>query len=93
MDLADQLTSGGKDEGGGIGLASAAVRHVGGVVGWGRLGTCGEGGGENREEEATSFTGTSLGTGHQVTLVGDDGDGVLLDGGRVGVVGELDVLD
>lgn len=48
---------------------------------------------QNREEETTSLSGTSLGAGHQIAAVHDNGDGVLLDGGGSLVVGELDVLD
>lgn len=46
---------------------------------------------KDREEETTSFTRTSLGTGHQITATRDNGNGVLLD--RCGdlVVSELDV--
>jgi hypothetical protein len=48
---------------------------------------------ENREEETTSLSRTSLGTSHQITVVANNGDGVLLDGGRLGVLGELNVLE
>jgi len=46
---------------------------------------------EDREEETTSLSGTSLGTSHEITAAHNDGDGVLLDGGGDLVVGHLDV--
>jgi len=48
---------------------------------------------EDGEEETTSLSGTSLGTSHQITATHDDGDRVLLDGGRDLVARELDVGD
>jgi hypothetical protein len=49
--------------------------------------------GENGEQETTSFSGTSLGTGHQVAATHNNRDGVLLDWRWNLVVGKLDIFD
>ena len=49
--------------------------------------------GENREQETTSLSGTSLSTSHQVTAAHDDGNRVLLNWGRDLIMSEFDVLD
>jgi hypothetical protein len=95
VDLGDELSSGSEDEGSRVGL-SARVSGVGVASVGGRrgsLGTGGEGGGEDGEEETAGLSRTGLGAGHEVSTTGDDGDGVLLDGGRGGVSGRVDVLD
>ena len=92
-DLGDEFTGGGQNEGGGVGLALAAVAELTGSLGGGLGGAVLEGLGQDGEEETTGLTGTGLGTGHQVATVHDDGDGVLLDGGGGLVAGELDVGD
>lgn len=88
-DLRSQLAGGGENEGGGVGLAGAT--HTGALGE--RSGATLKELGENGEEETTSLSGTSLGTSHQVTVVTDNGDGVLLHGSRLGVLGELNVLE
>jgi hypothetical protein len=88
-DLRGQLTGRGKNQGRGVGLAGAAST---GLLGEGSRSTLEELR-ENGEEETTSLSGTSLGTSHQITIVADNGDGVLLDGGRLNVLGELNVLE
>ena len=59
VDLADQLTGGGKDQGGGVGLTGAIVGWTAGI-GRGKTGTLGEGSRKDGEEEATGFAGASL---------------------------------
>ena len=88
-DLGSKLSGWSHDDSGWVGLSLVGVAAV--VWGWG--GTVLEGLGEDWEEETTSLTGTGLGTGHEVSAGGDDGDGVLLDGGRLGEAGELDILE
>lgn len=92
VDLRDELTGRGEDEGSRVGLAGATVAATVVLLDGSRAGSLLERRREDREEESSRLAGTSLGTGHQVTATGDDRDGVLLDGrGRL-VVGELDVL-
>jgi hypothetical protein len=94
-DLRDQLTSGSKDEGGGVSLALAAVAELTTTTTLDRGGrrTVLEGLRKDGEKETTSLSGTSLGTGHKITAVHDDGNGVLLNGGRNDVAGQLNVGD
>jgi hypothetical protein len=54
MDLADQFTGGGKDQGGGVGLTGTAVGLGAGVNG-GKTGTLGEGSRKDGEEETAGF--------------------------------------
>jgi len=89
VDLRDKLTSRGKDERGRVSLALAG--HAG--LHRGSAGAVDEGLGEDGEEETTSLSGTGLGTSHQVTTTHDNGDRVLLDGGRDLVARELNVAD
>jgi hypothetical protein len=89
-DLGDKLTSGSQDEGGGVSLALTSEASLSGSV---AAGTVLEGLGEDREEETTSLSGTSLGTSHQVTATHDDRDGVLLDRCGDVVTSELNVAD
>jgi hypothetical protein len=60
---------------------------------WGRRRAILESLGENREQETTSLSGTSLSTSHQVTTAHDDGDRVFLNWGRDLIMGELDILN
>ena len=55
MDLADQFTSRGKDQGGGVSLTGAVVGLTA-SIGWGETGALGEGSGKDGEEEAGGFT-------------------------------------
>jgi len=91
VDLRDELTSGSEDERAGVCFpsAEAALSHLGGRWGW----AVGEESRKDGEEETTRFTGTGLGTAHEITAELDNGDGVLLNGGRVGVARELDVFE
>ena len=59
VNLGDKLASGGEDEGGGVGLATSAVRLSRGIGDRGRA--LGEGGREDGEEETASLSGTGLG--------------------------------
>lgn len=88
-DLRGQLTGGCENQGRGVGLAGAASTSL---LGEGSRSTL-EKLRKNREEETTSLSRTSLGTSHQITIVADNRDGVLLDGGRLSVLGELNVLE
>lgn len=88
VDLRDKLSGWGEDEGSGVGLSSS-VASLGGRGDWAE----GVGGGENGEEETTSLSGTSLGTGHQVSATSDDGDRVFLDWGGGGVSSKGNVLE
>ena len=54
MDLADQLTGGSEDQGGGVSLARATVGESAGV-GRGKARTLREGSGKDGEEEAGGF--------------------------------------
>jgi hypothetical protein len=90
-DLGDQLTGGGQNQRGGVGLALTAV-SVATILGSGSSGgTILERLGEDGEQETTSLTRTSLGTSHQVTTTHDNWDRVLLDRSGDLVPGELDV--
>ena len=89
--LGDQLTGGGQNQRGGVGLALAAVPVTSVLLSGNSAGTVLKGLGENGEQETTSLTRTSLGTSHQVTTTHDNGNGVLLDGCGDLVARELDV--
>jgi hypothetical protein len=92
-DLGDQLTSGGENERGGVSLALAAIElTTAGLLRGGR-GASLESLREDREEETTGLSGTGLSAGHQVAATHDNGDGVLLNGGRNNVASKLDVGD
>lgn len=90
-DLGDELTGRGEDERGGISLALTTIaeltsslrRQGGGSV----LVSLGQDG----EQETASLSGASLGTGHQITAVHDNRDGVLLNGSRSHVASGFDV--
>lgn len=92
VNLRNQFTSRREDQRGRVDLSSRRVR-VGCVVN-GRRGRSGlEQGVQDGEQETTGLSGTSLGTCHQISVVGDDGDRVLLNRSRRGVVRELDVVE
>lgn len=91
--LGNKLTGGGENEGGRVRLALTSVAKLAAGLGRSSGRTVLISLRQNREEETTSLSGTSLGAGHQVAAVHDDGDGILLDGSGSLVVGELDVLD
>ena len=94
VDLRDELSGGSQDQGGGVLLPASRVgRERAGVLDGLGGGSVGEHFRQDGEEETTGLSGTGLGTGHQVSHVGDDGDRVLLNGGRGGVSGRLDVLE
>lgn len=86
-DLRSQLTGWGQDEGRRVGLAAATHTR-----GWRRSWSALEEFREDGEEESTSLARASLGTGHQVAVGADNGDRVLLDWGRLSVLGEFNVL-
>ena len=88
VDLRSQLSSGRKDEGKWVEFSSTSVTAV--VLFDAVAGSTVEDAGEHGQQEGGSFSGTSLGTRHQISSLVDDWDGVLLDGGRGGVVRELD---
>jgi hypothetical protein len=92
-DLGHQLTGGGQNQRGGVGLALAAVPVTSVLLNRNRAGTVLESLGENGEQETTSLTRTSLGTSHQVTTTHDNGNGVLLDGCGDFVARKLDVAE
>lgn len=92
MNLRDELSGGGKDKSGRVGL-SASVSREGVSGGGGSSRSVGEGSGEDGEEETTSLTGTGLSTGHQVSALSHNGDRIFLNGGGGGVEGEADVLE
>lgn len=84
IDLKGELTSGGHDEGLGHGRALVST----GLDGNGVLEDLGEDG----EEKGARLTGTSLSTGHQITVSSDHRDAVLLNGSGHGEVGNLNVV-
>lgn len=92
VNLRDKFTSRGENESSRVGdsVASVSARSLSGR---GRTGALSEEGGEDREEETSSLSGTGLGTSHQITASVDDRDGVLLDGSRSAVTSEGDVLE
>lgn len=90
VDLRHQFSRRGKDKGARIDLSSRGVR-VGVVDGRG-LRASFEQRVQDREQETTGLSGTSLSTSHQVTTVVDDGDRVLLHGRRRGVMCKLDIV-
>ncbi|KAF3062751.1 hypothetical protein CFAM422_010726 [Trichoderma lentiforme] len=89
VDLRNQLSSGGKDERGGVGLA--LTTKLSSSVGGDSRRTVDEGLRKDGEKETTSLARTSLGTSHEITTTHDDGDGVFLNGSRDLVAGHLDV--
>lgn len=92
VDLRDQFSSRREDQRGGVDLSSGRVRVGRGVHR--RSGRSGlEQGVQDGEQETTRLSGTGLGTGHQVSVVGDDGDRVLLNGRGGRIVRELDVVE
>lgn len=92
-DLRDQLTSGSKNERGGVGLALAAVAKLATALGRSSGGAILESLGEDGEEETTGFTGTGLSARHQIAAAHDNRDRVLLDGSRGDIAGETNVGD
>jgi hypothetical protein len=91
VDLRNKLTGRCEDQRGRVRLAltsevssSASARRSR----WAGL----EGLRQDREQETTGLSRTSLGTSHQITAAHDDGDGVLLDRSWDLVVSELNVL-
>lgn len=90
VNLGDQLTGRGENERCGVGLALAAKATLADGVG---RGTGLVGLREDGEEETASLARTSLGTSHQVTAAHDNGNGVLLNRGWVGVPSKRDVGD
>ena len=44
---------------------------------------------ENRQEKGSGLARTGLSTSHEVTLIGNDGNSILLHWGRLGVLGKL----
>ncbi|VUC19933.1 unnamed protein product, partial [Clonostachys rosea] len=91
INLRNEFSGRGENQRSRVGLALASETTTATGRGRDRRRSVQEGLRKDREEETTSFTGTSLGTGHQITATRDNGDGVLLD--RCGdlVVSELDV--
>lgn len=89
VDLGNQLTSGSQDQSSGISLALTAVATA--ALDRDRRGALGERLVEDGEQETASLAGTSLGAGHEIAAVDDDGDRVLLDRGGDLVAGELNV--
>jgi hypothetical protein len=89
-DLRNKLTGGSKNQSSGESLATSVSS---GVLGHGSGRSLEKRLGKNGKEETSGLSGTSLGTSHQVTTVGNDGDRVLLDGSRVLVSGKGDVLN
>lgn len=90
VDLRDQLTGGGQDEGSGVRLA-LAVTTAAATLGRNGGRTLNEGLVKDGEQETTSLAGTCLGASHQIATANDDGDRVLLDRGRDLVASKLDV--
>jgi hypothetical protein len=95
VDLGDELSGRGEDQGGGVLLSSTRVGRERVAVVLDRLGSgsVGEHLRQDGEEETTGLSRTGLSTGHQVSHVGNDGDRVLLNRGRGGVSSRLDVLE
>lgn len=89
VDLRNKLSSGGKDERGGVGLA--LTTKLSSSVGGDSRRTVDEGLRQDGEKETASLARTSLGTSHEITTTHDDGDGVFLNGSRDLVAGHLDV--
>jgi hypothetical protein len=89
VDLRNQFSGGSQDQRSGVSLSLTA--KLTSSAGGNSRGAVDEGLREDREEETTSLSGTSLGTSHEITAAHNDGDGVLLDGGGDLVVGHLDV--
>jgi hypothetical protein len=92
-DLRDKLTSRSKNERSRVGLALTAVAELTTSSSRGSGRTVLESLGENREEETTSLSGTSLGTSHEITATHDNGNGVLLDRSGDNIASELNVGD
>ena len=89
MNLRNKFSGRSKDKGSGVGLSSTVT-----VIGRGsRQGSLTEKGVQNGEEETGSFTGTSLGTSHEISSTGDNGDRVFLDGGWGLVSCKLNVVE
>ena len=92
-DLGHQFTGRGQDQGSWVSLSLTAVAELTAtaLLSWrgGRAGL--ESLGKDGEEETTSLAGTGLGTGHEITSTHHDGDRILLDGGRDGVVSQGNV--
>lgn len=91
VNLRDQFSGGGEDKTSGIGLSSRRVSAVAWLR-WGG-GTNTKHGIEDGEEESGRLSGTGLGTGHQVSSTGDNGDRVLLDRSGGLVSSKVDVLE
>ncbi|KUI63848.1 hypothetical protein VM1G_12026 [Cytospora mali] len=91
VNLGDQLTGWGEDERRGVGLALTA--EVTCLASGNRRRTRLVSLRQDREEETTSLSGTSLSTSHQVTTSHDNGNGVLLDRCGHVVAGERNVGD
>jgi hypothetical protein len=93
VNLGNEFSGRGKDKSGRVGLSSVVASVAVAVVDGGGGGTVGEKGVEDGEEETGSFTGTSLGTSHQISTTGDNGDRVFLDRGRSLVSGKINVVE
>jgi hypothetical protein len=93
VNLRNKFSSRSEDKGSGVGLSSVVASVAVGVVDRSGGGSVREKGVENGEEETGSLTGTSLGTSHQVSATGDNGDRVLLDGGRSLVSSKVNVVE
>lgn len=93
VDLRDKLTGRSQDERGRVSLALTAVAKLTALLSGSRGGSVLECLRKDWEQETTSLSGTSLGTGHQVAASHDNRDGILLDRSRHLVGGEFDVGD
>lgn len=93
VDLRDEFSGRGEDEGGGVGLSSTVASVAVAVVYGGGGRTIREKSIEDGKEETGSLTGTSLGTSHQVSATGDNGDRVFLNGSRGLVSSKLNVVE
>lgn len=92
-DLRHQLTGGGQNERGRMGLALAAIAKLTSRLGRRRRGSILVSLRQNGEQETTSLSGTGLSARHQITAVHDNGNGILLDRGRGDVARKSDVRD
>lgn len=89
VDLRDQLTSWGQDQGGGESFALTEPTTGGRISRWASLESLGKDG----EQETSGLARTSLSTSHEISTTHDNGDGVFLHRGRGCVVREFDVAD
>jgi len=91
VDLGDELTGGGEDERGRVGLALTSEATA--LAARSGRGSLDESLRQDGEEETTSLARAGLGTSHQISATHDDRNGVLLDRSRHSVAGQLDVRD